>query len=259
MTGGWGVGQQDLWHVSAPPFVLPSCACPLGCTLAQQGWQRRRALGGLGPPHSGANWRAHLCSRSSVQGADVPSSGSLPEAKLLDLDFPGVPDLPVSASALCPAETHGWQGLGFTIRDLRAQRSVGLGAASPLWSLPCCPGASSPFVAPQVLGPPLCVLGPGAIVDVLQYSQRDLDAAVRRGRAREGGARSTSHPGAAAGTGGCALGRAIGGVTRLTGAPRLSPLAAVSHPRLVAPRCCPAPRWPQGQWDPGAHLPSRGA
>ncbi|KAM5336802.1 transforming acidic coiled-coil-containing protein 3 isoform 1-T2 [Glossophaga mutica] len=61
---------------------------------------------------------------ASSQGAGVPSSGSPPEAKLLDLDFPGAPDLPV-------------------------------------------------------LGPPPCVLGPGApIVDVLQYSQRDLDAAV---------------------------------------------------------------------------------
>lgn len=42
---------------------------------------------------------------------------------------------------------------------------------------------------PQVLGPPPCVLGPGAplppvgpIVDVLQYSQKDLDAAVRTRR-----------------------------------------------------------------------------
>ncbi|XP_054437839.1 transforming acidic coiled-coil-containing protein 3 [Pteronotus mesoamericanus] len=61
---------------------------------------------------------------SSAQAADALPSGSPPEARLLDLDFPGAPDLPV-------------------------------------------------------LGPPPCVLGPGApIVDVLQYSQRDLDAAV---------------------------------------------------------------------------------
>ncbi|XP_019568069.2 transforming acidic coiled-coil-containing protein 3 [Rhinolophus sinicus] len=66
----------------------------------------------------------------SVQGADPPTSGSPPEAKLVDLDFLGAPDVPV-------------------------------------------------------LGPPPCVLGPGAplppvgpIVDVLQYSQKDLDAAV---------------------------------------------------------------------------------
>lgn len=49
----------------------------------------------------------------------------------------------------------------------------------PSWSL-------SPL---QVLDPPLCVLGPGGpllpvgpIVDVLQYSQKDLDAVVRTGR-----------------------------------------------------------------------------
>ncbi|XP_053528332.1 transforming acidic coiled-coil-containing protein 3 [Artibeus jamaicensis] len=61
---------------------------------------------------------------SSAQGTAAPSSGSPPEAKLLDLDLPGAQDLPV-------------------------------------------------------LGPPPCVLGPGApIVDVLQYSQRDLEAAV---------------------------------------------------------------------------------
>ncbi|XP_036903096.1 transforming acidic coiled-coil-containing protein 3 isoform X2 [Sturnira hondurensis] len=60
----------------------------------------------------------------SVQGTAAPSLGGPPEAKLLDLDFPGAPDLPA-------------------------------------------------------LGPPPCVLGPGApIVDLLQYSQRDLDAAV---------------------------------------------------------------------------------
>lgn len=42
---------------------------------------------------------------------------------------------------------------------------------------------------PQVLGPPPCVFGPGApllplgpIVDVLQYTQKDLDAAVRTRR-----------------------------------------------------------------------------
>ncbi|KAF6133201.1 transforming acidic coiled-coil containing protein 3 [Phyllostomus discolor] len=62
--------------------------------------------------------------RSSPQSTDGPSSGSPPEAGLLDLDFPAAPGLPV-------------------------------------------------------LGPPPCVLGPGApIVDLLQYSQRDLDAAV---------------------------------------------------------------------------------
>ncbi|KAF6372589.1 transforming acidic coiled-coil containing protein 3 [Rhinolophus ferrumequinum] len=66
----------------------------------------------------------------SVQGADPPTSGSPPEAKLVDLDFLGPPDVPV-------------------------------------------------------LGPPPCVFGPGApllpvgpIVDVLQYTQKDLDAAV---------------------------------------------------------------------------------
>lgn len=66
----------------------------------------------------------------SVQAVDPPSSGSAPEARLLDLDFLGAPDVPV-------------------------------------------------------LGPPPCILGPGGpllpvgpIVDVLQYSQKDLDAAV---------------------------------------------------------------------------------
>ncbi|KAM8804114.1 transforming acidic coiled-coil-containing protein 3 [Rhynchonycteris naso] len=70
---------------------------------------------------------------SSVQEADTPSLGNLPEAKLVDLDFLGAPDLPGGTSAL-----------------------------------DC------------VLGPPPCVLGPvGPIVDVLQYSQKDLDAAVQ--------------------------------------------------------------------------------
>ncbi|XP_066240653.1 transforming acidic coiled-coil-containing protein 3 [Saccopteryx leptura] len=70
---------------------------------------------------------------SSLQEADTPSLGNLPEAKLVDLDFLGAPDLPGGAPALgC------------------------------------------------VLGPPPCVLRPvGPIVDVLQYSQKDLDAAVQ--------------------------------------------------------------------------------
>ncbi|XP_066135355.1 transforming acidic coiled-coil-containing protein 3 [Saccopteryx bilineata] len=70
---------------------------------------------------------------SSLQEANTPSLGNLPEAKLVDLDFLGAPDLPGGAPALgC------------------------------------------------VLGPPPCVLRPvGPIVDVLQYSQKDLDAAVQ--------------------------------------------------------------------------------
>lgn len=58
----------------------------------------------------------------------------------------------------------GWGG---------CQRSCGLAGLSPT----------------QVLCPPLCVLGPlqpplGPIVDMLQYSQRDLDAAVRMRQGR---------------------------------------------------------------------------
>nr|KAF6502917.1 transforming acidic coiled-coil containing protein 3 [Molossus molossus] len=61
---------------------------------------------------------------SSTQDAHAPSSGSPPEATLVDLDFLGAPDLPVP-------------------------------------------------------GPPPCVFGPGGpIVDMLQYTQKDLDAAV---------------------------------------------------------------------------------
>ncbi|XP_047574565.1 LOW QUALITY PROTEIN: transforming acidic coiled-coil-containing protein 3 [Lutra lutra] len=71
---------------------------------------------------------------SSAQDVAVPSSGSLPEAKLVELDFLGPPDAPV-------------------------------------------------------LDPPPCIFGPGgpplsmgSIVDVLQYSQKDLDAAVETTR-----------------------------------------------------------------------------
>lgn len=49
-------------------------------------------------------------------------------------------------------------------------------------------GAQLIAIAPQVPGPPLCVFGPGGpIVDMLQYTQKDLDAAVRHG---EGGVTS---------------------------------------------------------------------
>ncbi|XP_045737588.1 transforming acidic coiled-coil-containing protein 3 [Mirounga angustirostris] len=71
---------------------------------------------------------------SSAQDVAVPSSGSPPKAKLVELDFLGAPDAPV-------------------------------------------------------LGPPPCVFGPGgpplpvgSIVDVLQYSQKDMDAAVEATR-----------------------------------------------------------------------------
>ncbi|XP_030877876.1 transforming acidic coiled-coil-containing protein 3 isoform X1 [Leptonychotes weddellii] len=71
---------------------------------------------------------------SSAQDVAVPSSGSPPEAKLVELDFLGAPDAPV-------------------------------------------------------LDPPPCVFGPGgpplpvgSIVDVLQYSQKDMDAAVEATR-----------------------------------------------------------------------------
>ncbi|XP_045854390.1 transforming acidic coiled-coil-containing protein 3 isoform X1 [Meles meles] len=71
---------------------------------------------------------------SSAQDVAAPSSGSLPEVKLVELDFLGAPDAPM-------------------------------------------------------LDPPPCVFGPGgpplsmaSIVDVLQYSQKDLDAAVETTR-----------------------------------------------------------------------------
>ncbi|XP_012915487.1 transforming acidic coiled-coil-containing protein 3-like [Mustela putorius furo] len=71
---------------------------------------------------------------SSAQDVAVPSSGNLPEAKLVELDFLGPPDAPM-------------------------------------------------------LDPPPCVFGPGgpplsmgSIVDVLQYSQKDLDAVVETTR-----------------------------------------------------------------------------
>ncbi|EPY87935.1 hypothetical protein CB1_000208005 [Camelus ferus] len=67
---------------------------------------------------------------SSARGVDTPSSGSPPEAKLVELDFLGTPGVP----ALGP--------------------------------IPCDLGP----------GGPLLPVGP--IVDVLQYSQRDLDTAV---------------------------------------------------------------------------------
>ncbi|XP_032251432.1 transforming acidic coiled-coil-containing protein 3 [Phoca vitulina] len=71
---------------------------------------------------------------SSAQDVAVPSSGSPPEAKLVELDFLGAPDAPVLDPPRC--------GFG--------------------------PG-----------GPPLPV---GSIVDVLQYSQKDMDAAVEATR-----------------------------------------------------------------------------
>lgn len=63
---------------------------------------------------------------------------------------------------------------------------------------------------PQVLDPPPCVFGPGgpllplgSIVDVLQYTQKDMDAAVRARRGVHGLLRptalSTSFPWVAAG------------------------------------------------------------
>ncbi|XP_006874187.1 PREDICTED: transforming acidic coiled-coil-containing protein 3 [Chrysochloris asiatica] len=69
--------------------------------------------------------------QGSLQTVNTPSSGSLPEAKLVEFDFLGSLDVPV------PSPTPGVLGPG---------------------------------------GPPLPV---GRIVDVLQYSQKDLDAAVR--------------------------------------------------------------------------------
>ncbi|XP_022410519.2 transforming acidic coiled-coil-containing protein 3 isoform X2 [Delphinapterus leucas] len=67
---------------------------------------------------------------SSARGTDAHSSGSPPEAQLLDLDFAGAPDIPTLGPAPCD-----------------------LGRRAPL-------------------------LPVGPIVDVLQYSQKDLDTAV---------------------------------------------------------------------------------
>ncbi|TEA24851.1 hypothetical protein DBR06_SOUSAS36410024 [Sousa chinensis] len=67
---------------------------------------------------------------SSARGTDAHSSGSPPEAQLLDLDFAGAPDVPTLGPAPCD------------------------------------------------LGPRALLLPVGPIVDVLQYSQKDLDTAV---------------------------------------------------------------------------------
>ncbi|XP_059963139.1 transforming acidic coiled-coil-containing protein 3 [Mesoplodon densirostris] len=67
---------------------------------------------------------------SSARGTDAHSSGSPPEAQLLDLDFAGAPDIPTLGPAPCD------------------------------------------------LGPRAPLLPVGPIVDVLQYSQKDLDTAV---------------------------------------------------------------------------------
>uniref|UniRef100_A0A8C6B6L8 Transforming acidic coiled-coil containing protein 3 n=2 Tax=Monodon monoceros TaxID=40151 RepID=A0A8C6B6L8_MONMO len=67
---------------------------------------------------------------SSARGTDAHSSGSPPEAQLLDLDFAGAPDVPMLGPAPCD-----------------------LGRRAPL-------------------------LPVGPIVDVLQYSQKDLDTVV---------------------------------------------------------------------------------
>ncbi|XP_012386831.1 transforming acidic coiled-coil-containing protein 3 isoform X5 [Orcinus orca] len=67
---------------------------------------------------------------SSARGTDAHSSGSPPEAQLLDLDFAGAPDVPTLGPAPCD------------------------------------------------LGPRAPLLPVGPIVDVLQYSQKDLDTAV---------------------------------------------------------------------------------
>uniref|UniRef100_H0XC48 Transforming acidic coiled-coil containing protein 3 n=1 Tax=Otolemur garnettii TaxID=30611 RepID=H0XC48_OTOGA len=79
---------------------------------------------------------------NSLQDKDQPSSGNPPEATLVELDFLGALDAPVSTSV------------------------------PPEWS---------------VQGPSLCILGPGGpplpstgpILDLLQYSQKDLDMAVK--------------------------------------------------------------------------------
>ncbi|XP_040093635.1 transforming acidic coiled-coil-containing protein 3 [Oryx dammah] len=65
-----------------------------------------------------------------ARSVDTPSSGSRPEAQLLDLDFPGAPGVPMPGPAPCD------------------------------------------------LGPGVPLLPVGPIVDVLQYSQKDLDSAV---------------------------------------------------------------------------------
>ncbi|XP_026959758.1 transforming acidic coiled-coil-containing protein 3 isoform X2 [Sagmatias obliquidens] len=67
---------------------------------------------------------------SSARGTDAHSSGSPPEAQLLDLDFVGAPDVPTLGPAPCD------------------------------------------------LGPRAPLLPVGPIVDVLQYSQKDLDTVV---------------------------------------------------------------------------------
>lgn len=82
-----------------------------------------------------------LLSCLSMQGADPPSSGSVPEAQLLDLDFLGAPDVPVSAWA-CAVQVYVL-GPGSPSRDLNLQK-VGWGhEAAPVIGHYCAvPGAS---------------------------------------------------------------------------------------------------------------------
>lgn len=78
----------------------------------------------------------YLCSGFSAQDAHTPSLGSPLEATLVDLDFLGDQDLPVSASALCPIKRCLCvKCLGFRFRDLMGQWSVGWGRWDCLSSL----------------------------------------------------------------------------------------------------------------------------
>lgn len=80
------------------------------------------------------------------------------EGKLVDLDFSGAPDVPVS-----------------TLSSLQILWSQKMNEILRVYVLPT-----------QVPGPPLCVLEPRGLLltepfeDVLQYSQKDLDALVRK-------------------------------------------------------------------------------
>lgn len=95
----------------------------------------------------------------SEQDADESDSGNPIEGKLVDLDFSGVPDVPVS-----------------TLSSLE----------QILWSQKMNEILRAYVLPPQVPGPPLCVLEPRGLLltepieDMLQYSQKDLDALVRK-------------------------------------------------------------------------------
>lgn len=144
-TGACGCGDPQVCHVAGPVRRPPR---PRGAliravsegagprpTAWPSAWPRapgrqgRRPCGsalggGLGCGSAGARGAAPPVGLSA-QAAATPPSTSPPEAVLVDLDFPGAPDAPVSASPVRAAACV--RGPGLRPRARSFGRSVGLG------------------------------------------------------------------------------------------------------------------------------------